>query len=42
VFRSPGIWILDYNGNFGWDGTPTDKIYGFGAAGDNPVTGNWN
>jgi len=42
VFRSPGIWILDYNGNFGWDGTPADKIYGFGATGDVPVSGDWD
>jgi hypothetical protein len=41
LYRS-GVWILDYNGNFAWDGTPTDKMYGFGAAGDVPVVGDWN
>jgi thermitase len=42
VYRSPGVWILDYNGNGVWDGTPADKILGFGASGDIPVTGDWN
>ena len=42
VFRSPGIWILDYNGNFGWDGTPADKVYTFGGIGNTSVYGDWD
>jgi PKD repeat protein/FtsP/CotA-like multicopper oxidase with cupredoxin domain len=42
VFQD-GFWILDYNGNFTWDGTSGgDLVAGFGQAGDNPVIGNWN
>jgi PKD repeat protein len=41
VFRN-GFWILDYNGNFQWDGTPHDITAGFGTTGDVPVLGNWN
>ncbi len=39
IFRS-GLWGLDYNGNFGWDGS--DKSFTIGQAGDIPVTGDWN
>jgi len=43
VFNSAnGGWSLDYNGNDLWDGAPLDKQAGFGAAGDIPVTGDWN
>jgi parallel beta-helix repeat protein len=41
VFRN-GFWILDYNGNFIWDGTPSDKVVGFGTTGDVPVAGKWS
>ena len=32
-----GRWILDYNGNRLWDGTPTDKMIEFGLSGDKPL-----
>jgi hypothetical protein len=38
IFRS-GFWIIDYNGNYRWDGPPDDKVAGFGMVGDIPVTG---
>jgi hypothetical protein len=43
VFRD-GFWILDYNGNFQWDGTGTGKdiVAGFGKAGDVPVAADLN
>jgi DMSO/TMAO reductase YedYZ molybdopterin-dependent catalytic subunit len=43
IFRN-GFWIIDYNGNFQWDGTGqgNDIVAGFGQSGDNPVVGNWN
>jgi hypothetical protein len=40
VFRD-GFWILDYNGSFIWEGSPTDKVAGFGRAGDIPVPGKY-
>jgi len=40
IFRS-GLWLLDYNGNFVWDGSPGDRVYGFGQAADTPVVGDW-
>jgi hypothetical protein len=39
VFRN-GQWILNSSGSGFW--TPTDLQYFYGAAGDVPVTGNWN
>jgi subtilisin family serine protease len=42
VFRSPGVWIQDYNGNNAWDGISTDKMYSFGAIDDIPLVGDWN
>jgi hypothetical protein len=39
VFRN-GFWILDYNGNYLWDGPGDDKVAGFGTTGDIPVMGN--
>jgi PKD repeat protein len=36
-----GIWVLDYNGNFAWDGD-IDKIYSFGGPGNTSVVGDWN
>ncbi|MFA5269574.1 MAG: glycine-rich domain-containing protein [Methanoregula sp.] len=41
VFRN-GTWIVDYNGNNTWDGTPADKMFGFGATGDHPAIMDWN
>jgi hypothetical protein len=38
VFRN-GFWILDYNGNYQWDGTVSDKVISFGTTGDIPVVG---
>jgi hypothetical protein len=35
------LWLLDYNGNFIWDGAAVDKYFAWGAAGDVPVVGNW-
>jgi uncharacterized protein YkwD len=40
IFRN-GIWIIDYNGDWDWDGTATDRVAAFGQAGDIPVTGSW-
>jgi hypothetical protein len=39
-----GLWILDLNGNFGWDGVSTDRLayFGSGAAGETWVVGDWN
>jgi PKD repeat protein len=39
IFRN-GLWDLDYNGNFVWDGS--DKSFTIGQASDIPVTGDWN
>lgn len=42
VYHS-GFWALDFNGNGRWDGTPTDKFYGFGGnTGEMPIVGDWN
>ncbi len=35
-------WYLDFNGSKTWDGSPTDKTYWFGSAGDLVVTGDFN
>ena len=37
-----GTWILEYNGNYVWDGTGTDKLIFFGGAGYRPMVGDWN
>ena len=39
IFRN-GLWDLDYNGNFAWDGS--DKSFTIGQASDIPITGDWN
>ncbi|MHB8882695.1 MAG: M6 family metalloprotease domain-containing protein [Thermodesulfovibrionales bacterium] len=38
-----GIWYLDMNNTWQWDGEPTDKIgvFGVGLTGVVPVTGKW-
>jgi len=41
VFRN-GLWVLDYNGNFQWDGTSIDRAASLGQSGDVPVVGDWN
>jgi len=42
VFRnSTRQWLLDYNGNGMWNGTPKDKLYKFMLSTDTPVTGDW-
>ncbi|GFO59679.1 hypothetical protein GMST_20040 [Geomonas silvestris] len=40
VFRGAGEWYLDANGSGAWDAQ--DKVSVFGAAGDIPITGDWN
>jgi hypothetical protein len=45
VFRpSSGEWIIDYNGNFLWDGTGPgqDVVAILGQSGDKPVAGDWD
>src|SRR5260370_30428281 len=41
VFRN-GLWVVDLNGNFQWDGPGIDRAMMLGQAGDIPVTGDWN
>jgi hypothetical protein len=36
------LWVLDYNGNYAWDGLSVDKLLYFGATGQYPVLGDWN
>jgi hypothetical protein len=40
--RRNTTFFLDLNGNNAWDGPGTDGVYGFGAASDVPVSGDWN
>lgn len=40
IFRD-GLWVLDYDGNFQWDGPPTDVVAWLGQNGDTVVTGDW-
>ena len=37
-----GYWLLDYDGNFLWDGPGTDKLVFLGGSGYKPVVGDWN
>jgi len=37
-----GLWLLDYNGNFAWDGAGVDKYFAWGSPGDTPLVGDWN
>ena len=40
---SAGNWILDYNGNYGWDGTGVDKVLSWTTdPNESPVVGDWN
>jgi hypothetical protein len=41
VFRN-GLWVIDLNGNFQWDGPGIDRGMALGQSGDIPVTGDWN
>jgi PASTA domain len=42
LFRQGFEWLLDYNGNGVYDGTPVDRAYFFGGIpGDVPVVGDW-
>ena len=38
-----GIWYLDMNNNWQWDGEPTDTygVFGIGVPNAVPVTGRW-
>ncbi len=43
VFRPQiGAFLLDYNGNYRWDGPSVDVVALFGATNDKPVIGDWN
>jgi len=39
-----GVWYLDINGNYLWDGTSGDKLYYFGKGthGNNSIVGDWD
>jgi hypothetical protein len=37
-----GAWMVDYNGNFVWDGPTVDKLPYFGGPGYTPKVGDWN
>ncbi|MFN7172998.1 MAG: SBBP repeat-containing protein, partial [Fimbriimonadaceae bacterium] len=37
-----GVWALDMNGNYRWDGDPPDANRVFGSPGDIHVYGDWN
>jgi len=36
------LWLLDYNGNYIWEGPSVDKQVSWGSPGDTPVVGDWN
>ena len=40
-FFRAGMWLLDYNGNGGWDGPSTDRVYWLDQACDTPLAENW-
>jgi hypothetical protein len=40
--RRNTTFFLDLNGSNAWDGPAIDGVYGFGAASDVPVAGDWN
>jgi len=37
-----GVWIIDSNDNFAWDGVPTDTVFTFSGTGNTSVYGDWN
>jgi|GEM_PF-1562139 len=41
IFRD-GLWVLDYNGNYVWDGPGIDRVACIGQARDIAVIGDWN
>ena len=41
VFRN-GLWVLDYNGNYVWDGPSTDRVARLGQPLDIASTGDWD
>src|SRR5260370_71736 len=34
---SQGVWLLDFNGNFTYDGISVVRLFAWGSAGDTPV-----
>jgi len=40
IFRD-GFQVLDYNGNFQWDGPAPDRVVFIGEAGDVLLVGTW-
>jgi PKD repeat protein len=41
VYRN-GVWIIDTNDNFAWDGVPIDSVFTFGGTGNTSVYGDWD
>ncbi|MGB2632122.1 MAG: VCBS repeat-containing protein, partial [Minisyncoccales bacterium] len=41
-YKGNGVWVLDYDGSYVWDGASVDKIFSFGSSTDKPITGDWN
>ena len=37
-----GLWLLDYDGDFIWGGTSSDRYESFGSPGYLPVVGDWH
>ena len=37
-----GDWVLDYNGNYAWDGPSTDRLVAWTLTSGAPVVGDWN
>lgn len=39
-----GLWLLDFNGNYRWDGAGVDRLvyFSLGFADEQPVAGDWN
>jgi hypothetical protein len=35
------MWLLDYNGNRGWDGPMIGRLNWLGQAGETPIAGRW-
>jgi hypothetical protein len=40
IFRN-GLWVIDYNGNYQWDGPSTDRVGSLGQLDDNAIIGDW-
>jgi len=41
-YKGNGVWVLDYDGSYVWDGASVDKVFSFGSSTDKPITGDWN